>query len=198
MLVWVLLIAAPTTVGVVQLRAMAHGAPGVHLQFNAFSMDLPRGRFLSFAADTAAYRWAHQVAATNLPGFVGELLISRSTKTWPMSWHPASIMLDSWRAISYPILCLPFWWFAGLGLDGFLGHRRIRWPILLIGTVLSVISFVLLIGLRFGTSASERESLVYPLWGFGLWGILLLPFPFMWAKRGRSALSSKEEQARQA
>ncbi len=48
MLVWVLLIAVPTTIGVLHLRALAHGAPAVHLSSGPWNLNLPRSRFVSF------------------------------------------------------------------------------------------------------------------------------------------------------
>ncbi len=76
MLVWVLLIAVPTTIGVLHLRALAHGAPAVHLSSGPWNLNLPRSRFVSFSADGAAYRPAHWLTATNLPGLLAE------------SWYP--------------------------------------------------------------------------------------------------------------
>lgn len=62
-----------------------------------------------------------QIAAFfNVPGMLVEVASSLPT-TWPDSWYPMLPYpfgdLFFWRALSWPIVCLPLWWLAGRALD---------------------------------------------------------------------------------
>lgn len=41
-----------------------------------------------------------------------------------MEWSPPGINFMTWRALTWPIVGLPFWWIAGRGLDALLAARR--------------------------------------------------------------------------
>lgn len=94
-------------------------------------------------------------------------------------------MMDTWRDITYPIFSLPFWWFAGTGWDALFYRRRIRWPFLLLGTLLSILFIVAYFGLRSVTDPSEREEIGFHLWAVMLWGLLYLPMPIAWFRQWR-------------
>ncbi len=66
---------------------------------------------------------SHAISALNIPGLLGEFLISLAT-TWPQSWRPFLLNLDVWRAISLPFMALPAWWFAGRGIDFLVSRER--------------------------------------------------------------------------
>jgi hypothetical protein len=122
----------------------------------------------------------------NLPAFSIELVLSRLSHSGPQSWTPAGMDFRSWRTVSFPIFCLPFWWFEGLGLDGLLKRKHLRWPTFLIGTLLCGLCLIFLLGLRFALTTEERAGIVYQVWGFGLWVLLLSVFPIGWIIRFRN------------
>ena len=132
--------------------------------------------------------WSHYEAieAINLPAFSIELLISRLSHSWPGSWAPAGIDFRSWRAISFPIFCLPFWWFEGLGVDSLLKRKHLHWRTFLLGTLLWGLFLTGLLAIQSGMSAEERTEMIYPIWGFCLWVLLLSVFPIGWIVRWRN------------
>ena len=67
------------------------------------------------------------IAYLNIPAMLIEIGISLPT-SWPMSYRPAwarPIGLDGFRALTWPIWALPFWFFAGRGIDSFFRRGRI-------------------------------------------------------------------------
>ena len=189
LVIWVVLLAVPATLVFLNLERVAQGSGVANIQAEMFSASIPRKQFLSFALQSAAIKSSSTVAAANMPGFFGELLISLPT-SWPASWHPAGMMLDTWRAITFPFFCLPAWWLVGLGVDVLLKWRRLHWVTFLTGTLLFILFGVLFFGLRFALTDSERGGLVYPLWGMGLWAGLFAVLPIAWFRQWRSRSSS--------
>ena len=143
----------------------------------------PHGHFLRFSISMAAEFTSDTIQAINTPAFSIELAIDRSAKTWPTGWTPFGLDFRQWRALIFPVYCLPFWWFAGLGLDALSGSRKLRWWVLLAGSLLWVFIVFLLCGLCFGLPASERHDMVFPYWGFAIWVALLVVFPLTWIKQ---------------
>jgi hypothetical protein len=67
------------------------------------------------------------IAWLNLPGILVEIPLSLPT-TWPDSYFPHwawPIDLDGFRALSWPVWALPFWFGAGRGLDNLEGYGNI-------------------------------------------------------------------------
>ena len=67
------------------------------------------------------------VSYLNLPGTVVEIGISLPT-SWPQSYRPhwsSPIGLDGFRALTWPIWALPFWFFAGRGIDSLFRRKHI-------------------------------------------------------------------------
>jgi hypothetical protein len=179
LVVWVVLLAVPATLAFLNLERVAQGSGVAHIQAGMFSASIPRNQFLSFALESAAIKSSHIVDAANMPGFFGELL-------WPASWHPAGVMIDTWRAITFPFFCLPAWWLVGLGVDVLLKWRRLHWGTFLTGTLLFILFGVLFLGFRFALTDSERGEVTYPLWGIGLWAFLFAILPIAWFRQWRS------------
>jgi hypothetical protein len=177
LVLWVVLIAVPTTLIYLKLRHNAHNASAIRMEVGRFTRTVPRGHFLIFAAEIASTSKAHLIEAVNLPGFAIDVMISRFSDSWPGSWTPSGLLPEQWNAISFPFYCLPFWWFAGTGFDAVFSRVRLKWTSLVLGTFLCSFFLFLVIGLRFGLSAEERKGLTYPFWGFGLWVALFAIFP---------------------
>jgi hypothetical protein len=193
LVIWVVLLAAPATLVFLNLERVAQGSGTAHIQAGMFSASIPRNEFLSFAMQSAALKSSHTVAAANMPGFFGELLLSLPT-SWPASWRPAGMMLDTWRAITFPFFCLPAWWLVGLGVDALLKWRRLHWATFLIGTLLFILFGVLFCGLRFALTDSERGEVTYPLWGIGLWSLLFAILPIAWFRQWRSRSACRKDE----
>jgi len=179
---WVALIAIPATLAYVNMRHISRNGSGVTFHSHQYSFTVPRNRFFASSVRSSASLNHKVIEAANLPGFSIELLQSRLSSSWPMSWTPAGMDIFTWRAIIFPFYCLPFWWFVGLGVDALLRRRKLRWPVLLLGTLLCGFFLFLILGLRFGLSAEERDGLVYPFLGFGLWIVLFGIFPMTWVR----------------
>jgi hypothetical protein len=62
------------------------------------------------------------VAMLNLPGGMVQLPYAIFGETH-MEWRPGATDFKVWRVISWPLLCLPFWWMAGRGVEAFLAAR---------------------------------------------------------------------------
>jgi hypothetical protein len=187
--VWIVLVAVPATLVFLNLNQMAHGSPTAHIGSGQFAMQIPRQHFLWFAFWAATTHSAHAITAINVPGTIPEVLLSLPT-SWPTSWRPAGLTLDSWRAVIFPFFCLPAWWFAGLGLDSLLGRRQLHWATFLLGTIFSLLFITLFLGFRFGMSASERIGINWVLWGLGLWALLFATFPCAWLRQRRPSVAN--------
>src|SRR5260370_21899099 len=141
----ILIVVIPATFIFLNLRSGIGNSHRVSIDVGNFGiMTLPRENILSFAISSATFRASHTIAAMNMPGFVGDILISLPT-TWPTTWIPRRFTLDTWRCISFPIFSLPAWWFVGRGVEALFGSRRMRWPSLLLGTLFSLEFVVLLL-----------------------------------------------------
>lgn len=124
-----------------------------------------------------------------LPANAIELPIDRALPSWPDTWHPPGFSVFSWRAITFPIYCLPFWWLAGYGVDALLKRRQPRWPSLLAGTFLCVLFALLAIGGCLAPSPYSTPAVNIPvIIGGVLWTVLFATFPTTWL---RKALASR-------
>lgn len=191
LLLWVLLVAVPVTLTYTNFASEARGAATVTLKAGAATLTLRHDQLLKQALRFGTWTQHDAIAAINLPAFAVDLLLSRAFSSWPASWAPAGIDSLTWRAISFPIFCLPFWWFEGLGIDGLLKQKKFHWGTLLLGTLLWGFFVFLLVGLRLSMSPEERADTAYPFLGFGLWVLLLSVFPVGWIMRFRSRRSSE-------
>ena len=181
-------IAVPATLSYIHLRQQSANGSDVTLGPGRFELTVPRDRFLSVSIFDAAWLTSHSIQALNLPAFSVELLVDRSTRAWPSTWTPSGMDFFTWRALVFPIYCLPFWYFVGLGLESLSGRRKLKWPALLLGTLLWGFFLFLVLGLRFGLSAEDRGDIVYAFWGFYLWVVLFSVFPIAWVRQRRTKL----------
>jgi len=169
-------LAVPATLFYFSLQQIAHGGSAAYLHAAEFSMQLPRERFLSFALTSAASRFGHTIDALNVPGTVGDALLN--------NWQHISVLrrmtLDSRRALTFPMFCLPAWWLVGRGLDRLTARWSAHGALYLTGTALCIGCCVLAIGLRFETDAADRMDETWPIWGLTLWAVLFGVLPFAW------------------
>jgi hypothetical protein len=170
---WICLVAVPATVGDLLLR-------DPHKLFQPRRLD-HTGEKVPHAA-----LWFNGI---DMPANFVELPIDRLLPAWPDTWYPEGFTVFSWRAITFPFYSLPFWWFAGLGLDTLFGNRHLRWPVLLLGSALWS-CFVLFAVLYANTSERpfDAPGVHLPIvLGTFLWAILFTAFPAAWLLRRRVA-----------
>ena len=136
LVLWVALVVVPVTHVYANLVSEAHGAPTVTLRAGSTTLTSCCG-VTSSSARTLRLRACgpRAIAGINLPASFIQLLLASLFHSWPGSWAPAGLDFRSWRAISFPIFCLPFWWFEGLGLDGLLKRKHLHWRTFLLGTL---------------------------------------------------------------
>jgi hypothetical protein len=117
-------------------------------------------------------------AALNLPG--GEIqlpyIILSADK---MEWKPVAMDFRVWRAITWPFLCLPFWWIAGRAIDALnaIPKRklipRIGWTETIIGFLFMTTCAIGFAGLLFSGSKEDNDSVTIRfVAGCGLWAML--------------------------
>ena len=184
-LLWVVLIGVRGTIAYVHLQQSAHGAASVTLHAGNIEWTIPRDRLASTAFRMAAIGPGQFLQAVNLAGLPVDILMARILGTWPSMWNPDGFSHIDWPGVAYPFYCLPFWFFAGFGIDALLG-RPARWPWLLAGTLACLTFLVFFLGMRFGLSADERNEITKPIYGFLFWAILLAVFPASWFRRKRN------------
>ena len=125
------------------------------------------------AANIASY----STQAINLPGSFIDFTIDKLTDTPSQGWAPRGTYSLTWRAIAFPIFCLPFWWFAGLGLDALFGRHWIRWWTCLAGSCLCLLSLLFFSVMAVGSRSIEPQRVMAALCGLAFWTLLLSPFP---------------------
>lgn len=105
----------------------------------AVTFPITSGKILIFREEVNpwfSYRY-EALSFLNFPGLFGGLLMDRLFPAWPQEWIPTwaePLGMWGWRALSWPVFSVPFWWLAGRGLDSFIasltridGSRSIRW-----------------------------------------------------------------------
>lgn len=89
--------------------------------FHGLGIPLPRLVEQTMVPDY--FRWASKqhfflgcVTALNIPALVVQLpfVITSDAKR---EWMPAEMDFHIWRAVTFPWICLPFWWIAGRAID---------------------------------------------------------------------------------
>jgi hypothetical protein len=192
---WIAIIAIPATLVFLNLRTMYQRNLSVDSIQNTYSLRFPRNQFLVRSVTAAAIRSGHTIEALDTPAFSIQLLFDRFSPSWPMEWTPIGLDFFAWRAVIFPIYCLPFWWFVGLGVDGLLKRRLLGWPVYLLGTFLCIGFIVLTIGLTFGVPREDHQGFEIYLCGFALWVILFGVFPAGWIRtwlKGRRSLHANQ------
>lgn len=117
------------------------------------------------------------VAALNLPAGLAQLpyaILSADHR----EWGPGKTDFKTWRAISWPVLALPFWWMAGRGVEALNTARRklltplIGWTATVISAVLMAGGVTLAIGFLFaGTDRGDPQLRLFVAAG-GMWSVL--------------------------
>lgn len=172
------IIAVPATMTYAGFRHISQHGRGVRFYSHRYDFTVQPKDFLRTSILGPAEITSHSIQAMNMPGFIIEFGIDSYLHTWPLGMD-----FTQWRALILPICCLPFWWFAGAGIDNLTSRLRQSWWFLLLGSILWAFIAVIETGLWFGISKSDRGGLVFPYVGLGLWFILLSAFPIAWIRQ---------------
>ena len=174
--VWVLIVAVPAVGTYMQLRQVTRGGKNATVSAGKFHSTIPPENFLAFAVNAAVVTRSHAITAMNLPGAMVEMPVGVAM-THPSVWYPRE--LDQWTGslLAMPVLCLPAWWMVGLGVEALLGRRRLRWPLVLLGSVLCGMFVALLGGAVLGWTPQDRAAGGWVYVGLGLWIALFAVVP---------------------
>lgn len=135
---------------------------------------LPRG----YVPYTLAEHIYEAIGTINLPGGLIELPTAIFTADHVI-WRPLFLSLQLWRAITWPVCCLVFWWIAGRATEALvaLNYRqlvpKIGWVETVAGFLVMAGGATFLGGMLFGLSPSERDWQSTRLAAAGgLWALL--------------------------
>jgi hypothetical protein len=132
-------------------------------------------------ADAAAKLWEIRMTAPlalNFPVLIAQLpyILLNPAKR---EWVPKGMFFDVWRALSWPIAGMFFWWFLGRGIEALFAARRsvarprISWVEVTFALILSGIGLAILVGMLTSTPDDRRDAQFMTLVaGALLWGIL--------------------------
>jgi hypothetical protein len=163
------------------LYAASKGADQVHVHTADSDIALPRNEIVPLVIRMETVAKAHTMMAINLPGIFLQALISLPARTSPpTTWHPQALLLDTWRALVFPFLCLPFWWLVGCGMDVIVHNERLHWPLLLTGTAFFALLLVATFVFYFPMPASDRADLLWLMKGLIGWTIAFAVLPIAW------------------
>jgi hypothetical protein len=155
-------------------------APPVNLTLNADGkLDLPSDP--QFQKRINAQENAFDmVGLLNLPAVLVQIpyiTFNESHREWMPGFIP-SFAFRSWRAISWPLLALPFWWMAGRGAEALASARRkllvprLRWPETVISFLLMAGGLTLAVAFFFdGPDRSDPSLRLFAVAG-GMWAVL--------------------------
>lgn len=176
---WTIVLCVPTMVIYFSFERAAHGEHNVHLQTGKFTTIVPPKNFFVTSLDFAGFRAEKSISVVDAPGVFVDILFSLLIAGKP-GWYPLTLTSWAWRSLVYPFFALPSWIFAGRGLDHLIRHSRPTLRLAIPSLVLALLLLALALGLRFGTTESERQANERGNWlllGFFLWSVLFaLPF----------------------
>ncbi len=172
-LVWLIFVAGP----IARAYYILSAAPRSAGRTTFGPLEFPSDRIADFSVHFGLGSRTDVIRGLEIPAAIFDLLISRAV-SWPSVWHPVRFLAEDWRAMSYPIYCLPFCWFAGYGLDKLLRKEKMRSLASTLGTLLMLLFLIVLLGLRFGLEPSDRsDGFGWIFCGLGLWAFLFASFP---------------------
>jgi len=190
--VWTVVIALPAVQTYSRLRAIGAQGKNATVTVGTFHGTILAENFWSFAVNEAVVTHSHALTAMQLPGALVEMPLAIAL-TNPSLWYPKELDEWTWSLLETPLYCLPAWWLVGLGLEGLLGRRWVRWPSLLLGSVAWGTFAFMLCEYLLGWMLPGRAVEGWVVAGFGLWIVLFAVLPAAWVRRvlrGRRELRS--------
>jgi hypothetical protein len=107
-------------------------------------------------------------------------------------WRPPGMDLFVWRAITYPVVGMLFWWIAGRGADALAAARqkrltpRIHWIEMIVGILLLAMGVLVILAFTLGGGPQHTDSK----------DLLFLAMAILWAFLGSLSLSGRIVQWR--
>jgi hypothetical protein len=96
-----------------------------------------------------------------------------------MECEPFAMDFHVWRAITWPLLCIPLWWMAGRAIDALIAIKnrkltpRIGWTETLIGFLFMTTCAIGFAGLLLSGSKEDNDAVTIRfIAGCGLWALL--------------------------
>ena len=112
----------------------------------------------------------------NFPVVIAQLPYNLVTRR---EWHPQGMVIETWRALFWPLAGLVFWFLTGRGIEALLASLKsnlcpkLNWIEVTWATVLVIVGIVLLIGIWTTTPDDRRDKdFMALLYGGVLWGVL--------------------------
>jgi hypothetical protein len=115
-------------------------------------------------------------AALNLPVGIVQLPYAIASPS-KQEWIPDGMFVHYWRAITWPLAGILFWWIAGRAIEALLAVRRsqicpkIRWIEFVFGSVFVCLGVIMIVGIATSTPDDRKD-----MWFMGmaigamLWG----------------------------
>lgn len=179
--IWVVLALTPTILLFIQSQDTSIGPKeAVSLDY---SFDVHRDDVVTIPLTQVKVSRAHAIGTIALPATIVETLISAPSML-ASSWHAADFHLDSFRSFTYPLYCLPVWWFVGRGADGLFGKKRIGLPSRVTGTVVTLLFLVIVIGSGSASHGNDPNGdFNWIFRALGIWILMFAVFPAVWVKQ---------------
>ncbi|HSY36971.1 MAG TPA: hypothetical protein VK814_14540 [Acidobacteriaceae bacterium] len=179
----VVVIALPAVQTYGRLRVIGAQGQNATVRVGADHATISPENFWPFAVNEAVVTHSHALTAMQLPGALVEMPLAIAL-TNPSLWYPQQLDEWTWSLVEMPLYCLPAWWLVGLGMEGLLGRRRVRWPALLLGSVAWATFVLMLCEYLLGWMLPGRAVEGWVVAGFGLWIVLFGVLPACWVLRG--------------
>jgi hypothetical protein len=184
--VWAAVIAVPAVQTYWTLRAIGAQGKNATVSVGTFHGTILPENFRPFAVNEAVVTHSHALTAIAMPGALVEMPLTIAL-TNPSLWYPMQMDEWTWSLLETPLYCLPAWWLVGIGMEGLLGQRRVRWPLLLVGSVAWATFAFMLCEYLLGWLLPGHAVEGWVVAGFGLWLGLFGVLPAAWILRGRRA-----------
>lgn len=189
--IWVTVVLVPTTFAFLHMKSRANSTGSLTIRTPTIDATIPRENFFPLALHGATIHTAKAVAGINIPAFFVEAGLSLLT-SWPHRLYPSRYLLESWRALVFPIYALPAWWYAGRGMDGLLARRQLGIVEPIFSSLVSLGLLVLAFGFQFGLAPAEREpGNEWFIFGFTFWALLAAIGPMGWLRQKRKSFSNR-------
>jgi hypothetical protein len=191
LVVWAAVVVVPAVRMYERLRAVGDQGKNAAVAVETFRGTILPENFWAFAVNSAVVTHSHAITAMELPGTLVEMPIAVAL-TNPSLWYPKQ--MDQWTGslLAMPLCCLPAWWLVGLGVEGLLGRRRVRWPLLLLGSAAWGMFVFLLCGYLVGWMVPGHGAEGWVVTGLGLWIGLFAVLPLAWVRQSVEVLRGRQ------
>ena len=119
----------------------------------------------------------NSIIALDIPAGLVQLPYAMNSPT-KREWSPEGMDEQIWRAVTWPFLCIPFWWIAGRAIDALTTakHRLVRPRISLmetaIGSIWVAVGTLLFVSFLIMAGIKRDPELTRIAAAGGLWGLL--------------------------